>query len=165
MDTPTTPVRCVCAAAVTRARDLYGHLEGERVWVRFTAEPTSRSLGTLRLPAEQPGYIYLDRGDPDRSKTRHIDDILDVVTDAQVRAQEQKTRAAARREYALELLEARQLQDRVTVETSDGQVVTGLLLDYSGHHLWLHRHDVEGLDRNTPWRAPLGRVMVITTAP
>ncbi|SHI60549.1 hypothetical protein SAMN05421803_101711 [Nocardiopsis flavescens] len=72
------------------------------------------------------------------------------------------TTALARREYALELLQARALQDRITVETADGQVVTGLLLDYSDHHLWLHRHDVEATDSSTPWQAPLGRVAALT---
>lgn len=159
-----TPVRCVCVAADAQARALYGHLEGHMVWLESRRSPGSTYLGSLHLPADTPGYLYLARGDADRSKVVHIDDVLRLIPEADKRAQEEKETAAARREHALELLQARQLQDRITVETSDGQVVAGLLLDYSGHHLWLHRHDAEDLDRDTPWRAPLGRVVAVTTA-
>ncbi|SHK92147.1 hypothetical protein SAMN05421803_1435 [Nocardiopsis flavescens] len=92
---------------------------------------------------------------PDHPRVRELLALADRITGA----------VPARREHTLELLEARKLQDRITVETADSQVVTGLLLDYSDHHLWLHRHDVEGVDRDTPWRAPLGRVAALTGAP
>ncbi|MGW9351725.1 hypothetical protein [Nocardiopsis flavescens] len=163
--TGAVPARCVRSAADARARERYGHLEGQMVWLESRRSPGSLSLGSLHLPDDTPGYLYLARGDADRSKTVHVDDVLRLIPDADKRAQEEKATAQARREHALELLEARKLQERITVETADGQVVTGLLLDYSDHHLWLHRHDVEGVDRDAPWRAPLGRVRALTGAP
>lgn len=75
---PTTEIRCVCAAARARARDLYGHLEGRIVWLTHRTTPTSSYCGTLHIPQDLPGYLYLDRGDTDRSKTWHHQDIARV---------------------------------------------------------------------------------------
>src|SRR5699024_9421126 len=75
---PTTEIRCVCAAARARARDLYGHLEGRTVWLTHRTTPTSSYRGTLHIPQDLPGYLYLDRGDTDRSKTWHHQDIARV---------------------------------------------------------------------------------------
>lgn len=75
---PTTEIRCVCTAARARAHDWYGHLEGRTVWVTHRSQPTSSYCGTLHILQDLPGYLYLDRGDTDRSKTWHHQDIARV---------------------------------------------------------------------------------------
>jgi hypothetical protein len=68
-----TEPRCTCAAALARARRTYGHLEGRQVWATRPGDlPTSSRRGTLRVRADLPGHLYIDRG-PDRSFLIHID--------------------------------------------------------------------------------------------
>ncbi|PSK83046.1 hypothetical protein CLV63_14112 [Murinocardiopsis flavida] len=74
MPAEPTAFRCGCAAALARARDTYGHMAGHTVWVEST-QASGSYRGILRILADRPGYLYLDRGDPDRSKTWHIDEI------------------------------------------------------------------------------------------
>ncbi|MES0838359.1 hypothetical protein [Nocardiopsis tropica] len=56
------------------------------------------------------------------------------------------------------------LHTEVVVE-ADGDVVTGLLLDYSGRHLWLHGHDQEDTDHAKPWRVRLSTVTALRRVP
>ncbi|CAL9611072.1 hypothetical protein [Nocardiopsis dassonvillei] len=77
----STTIRCVCAAALERARAAYGHLDGRRVWVRFAHSPTSRYMGILRVLKDRPGYLLLERANPDTNRTAHLDDITEVTLD------------------------------------------------------------------------------------
>ncbi|RKR98971.1 hypothetical protein DFP74_6692 [Nocardiopsis sp. Huas11] len=77
----TSPVRCVCAAALARARACYGHLEGRDVWASSSLAPGSSYRGTLRIPSNRPGYVHIDRGDPESSKVWHLDDITEITPD------------------------------------------------------------------------------------
>lgn len=79
----TDDIRCVCAAALERARQQYGHLAGHRVWVN-RAHDDGAYLGTLHIPDRRPGYLWISRGggDPDRSFHVHIDDVTTLTPDA-----------------------------------------------------------------------------------
>lgn len=73
-----TPVRCVCAAALERARSAYGHLEGEKVSITKKNLPDTTYVGTLQFLTNHPGYVWVERGDEDHSKLVHIDNVLSL---------------------------------------------------------------------------------------
>lgn len=73
------PVRCVCAAAAHRVRNLYGHLEGHDVWLTRVHEPTSSRRGTLRLPTgDDPGFLCVES--VSRTVRVHVDEVLTLIT-------------------------------------------------------------------------------------
>lgn len=71
------PVRCVCAAAAHRVRNLYGHLEGQDVWLTRVHTPTSSRRGTLRLP-DDPGFLCVES--VSRTVRVHVDEVLTLIT-------------------------------------------------------------------------------------
>ncbi|MBB6122189.1 hypothetical protein [Nocardiopsis algeriensis] len=83
------PIRCTCAAAAERARELYGHLENQDVWITFSYAPNGCYRGRLRISKDRPGYILLDRGEADYNRVGHIDQIVYAAT------HEEHTRARA----------------------------------------------------------------------
>jgi len=89
MSTTPIPARCVCTTAAQRAHDQYGHLEGQDVWLTKVSQPLTSYRGVLRLPAEWPGHVYLDRGG-DSDRRAHVDDVLELITHADHEAQRQE---------------------------------------------------------------------------
>lgn len=81
MSTTPAPAHCVCAAAAQRVQALYGDLEGQDVWLTRVSRPTTSYRGVLRLPAEWPGHVHLDRGG-DSDRRAHVDDVLELITHA-----------------------------------------------------------------------------------
>ena len=70
-------IRCVCAAALARARAEYGHLEDQQVWVSHADDPGAYR-GTLQILTRRPGSLWIDRAGG-RGFAIHIDDVGSVT--------------------------------------------------------------------------------------
>ncbi|NYI95919.1 hypothetical protein HNR12_002196 [Streptomonospora nanhaiensis] len=73
------PIRCVCASALARARQTYGHLEGCDVWIRRDDSGTAYR-GILHVATALPGHLWIERQYGDgRDLMVHVDDVRECT--------------------------------------------------------------------------------------